>query len=451
MKLSLVPRREDTIEGAGEDLRAGRITCVGLVERCLAAIEEWEPKVHAWAYVDRNGALDQAARLDRELVNGRDRGVLHGIPMGVKDIFDVAGMPTRAGCKRWSEGNAARDTDVVETYRQLGAVFLGKTVTTPYAFLDPPPTRNPWDLSRTPGGSSSGSAVAVATGMCLCALGSQTAGSLTRPAAFCGVASSKPSSPWSEPVDGIVPLAPSLDSIGIMARTVADIDQMNWALFNLTLEASDKMEPIRLPAPPRLLRLREFFDRRADLCMTAALDRAVRVWRKAGAEVIDVPCPPFIEQSLTAVRTIMAVEVASLHRDRMARDPEDYPPRIASLVHEGMTISGVDYVNATYFGDRGRSIRERGFSNDWDARADAIIVPAALGPAPGPETTGDSAFNAPWNYLNLETLSFPIELSPEGLPLAVQFVAQPQMLAYVSAAAVWCEHVLHSSSPSERD
>ena len=168
------------------------------------------------------GRWAEARELDRDSRKGQDRGPLHGIPFGIKDIIDVAGLPTAAGARAWAEGPAEEDAEIVARLRDAGAVILGKTVTTPYAWVDPPPTRNPWDLGRTPGGSSSGSAVAVAYGMCLGAVGTQTGGSLTRPAAFCGVASFKPTDGlWFS--QGIVPLAPSLDTPGFIARDVGDL------------------------------------------------------------------------------------------------------------------------------------------------------------------------------------------------------------------------------------
>ncbi len=439
MTLRLFPHRAETIAGAGDDLRAGRVSCVGLVERCLAAIDAWEPKIKAWVVVDRDRALVQARALDAELEEGGDRSPLHGIPIGVKDIFDVEGVVTKAGASRWSLVPAMHDADVVATYRRLGAIILGKTVTTPYAYLDPPSTRNPWDLERTPGGSSSGSAAAVASGMCLAAIGSQTAGSLTRPASFCGVASWKPAS-WSrEPQEGILPLAPSFDTVGVMARTLADLALIQSAILNE--ENEDVPDD-----PPRLARLRGFFDDKADPSMREALDRAVSTWRKAGAEVVDFPCPPYFERSLLGVRTIMAAEMAAVHDRRFEDDPEDYPPRIAEVIREGRSIPAIDYVRATFF----RTELLGALAAAVDESIDALLVPATIGPAPSRETTGDSAFNAPWNFLNLETLSTPIGLSPEGLPLAAQFVGPPDDSTRLFPAALWCESVIGGAFDRER-
>src|SRR6478672_9646775 len=181
-----------TITEAAGFIRKGELTPAELLEQCLARIDRYESRVRAWVYLDRDGAREQAERLTAELKAGQHRGPLHGIPVGIKDIIDVFDMPTGCGSKLWANSYARRDATCVARLRQAGAIILGKTVTTPFAFLDPPPTRNPWNLDRTPGGSSSGSAAAVACGMCFAALGTQTGGSVTRPASFCGVYSIKP-------------------------------------------------------------------------------------------------------------------------------------------------------------------------------------------------------------------------------------------------------------------
>src|SRR5689334_13621607 len=207
-----------TIHEAAAMMRAGRLTPVDLLEQCLARVDRYEPHVRAWVVIDRAGARQQAERLTAELKRGQDRGPLHGIPVGVKDIIDVFDLPTGCGSKLWANSVARQDAGCVRKLRQAGAVILGKTVTTPFAFLDPPVTRNPWNLGRTPGGSSSGSAAAVACGMCLGALGSQTGGSITRPASYCGVAGCKPSY-GAVSCEGVLPLAPSMDHPGPMAKT----------------------------------------------------------------------------------------------------------------------------------------------------------------------------------------------------------------------------------------
>src|SRR3954468_20117419 len=211
-----------TIESAAAAIRRGDLTPVDLLDACLARIDRLEGRVLAWVLVDRDRARADAVRLTDELKRGIDRGPLHGIPMGVKDLYDVFDWPTAAGSKRWANSFARQDCPVIGRLRSAGAVLMGKTVTVAYAAFDPSPTRNPWNADRTPGGSSSGSAAAVACGMCLAALGTQTGGSITRPASYCGVYGLKPSY-GRVSVDGVLPLAPSLDHVGALANCVRDL------------------------------------------------------------------------------------------------------------------------------------------------------------------------------------------------------------------------------------
>src|SRR6266478_5368146 len=225
------------IHQAADEIRQGRLSPTELLDPCLAQIDRHEPRVRAWVFVDRESARAQCEQLTQELSRGQNRGPLHGIPLGIKDIYDVFDWPTAAGSRLWAQSIARRDATVVERLRQAGAVFIGKTVTTQYASFDPPPTRNPWHPGRTPGGSSSGSAAALACGMCLGALGSQTGGSITRPASYCGVAGCKPSY-GRVSASGIVPLAPSMDHPGPIARSVRDL-----AILLQAIAGSDPLDP----------------------------------------------------------------------------------------------------------------------------------------------------------------------------------------------------------------
>src|ERR1700730_17802572 len=214
-----------TIHAAAGAIRARKTTPLELVEMCLANVDRWESTVRAWVFLERDYPRAEAKLLTEELGKGQYRGPLHGIPIAVKDIFDVFDWPTAAGSQLWENSIAREDCEVVRRLRAAGAIFLGKTVTTQYASFDPPVTRNPWNVEKTPGGSSSGSAVALATGMCLGALGSQTGGSITRPASYCGVTGCKPTY-GRVSVDGVVPLAFSMDHPGPMAGCVRDLATM---------------------------------------------------------------------------------------------------------------------------------------------------------------------------------------------------------------------------------
>ncbi len=249
-------------------LRAGDAGPAGILERCLARVEASEPAVGAWVEVDADGARRTAAR-QAELPPGQARDLpLLGIPVGVKDIIDVAGMPTRAGSVLRAGHRAQRDAPIVKVFRDLGAIVLGKTETTQFATRDHARTRNPWDLERSPGGSSAGSAAAVASGMCLAALGTQTGGSITRPASFCGVASFK--GRWGAwPLGDIVPVSRHLDHVGPMAQSVADLALL-WTLVEARLRPERAAELARRSeaiiarewfecAPPRLAVIEEYY------------------------------------------------------------------------------------------------------------------------------------------------------------------------------------------------
>ncbi len=415
---TLFPTPSETISGVVDALRAQRRSCVEVLDACLARIEEWEPRAHAWVVVDRDCARNQATALDEALADGRDLGPLHGIPVGIKDIVDVRGLPTAAGTRRRGAGRVAPDdAPIVARLRAAGAVIVGKTVTTPYAWIDPPPTRNPWNLDRTPGGSSSGSAAAVACGMVLGAIGSQTGGSITRPASFCGVSGLKPTF-GRLPSQGIVPLAPSLDHPGPIAATVPDLARMWHALA----VPDPRDRPARPDGSPLRLGLpRGFFDDRVEPAMRAALAGTVERLRAAGIEVAEVDLPAgFAGEVPGHHRAILAAQAAAFHVARLAADPDDYPPRIRELIAEGRAIREDAYVRSR----RHQETTKRAILGSFDG-VDALITPAALGPAPDPSTTGDPLLNSPWSYTGLPTVSFPVGLAPDGLPLAVQLVGRP--------------------------
>jgi aspartyl-tRNA(Asn)/glutamyl-tRNA(Gln) amidotransferase subunit A len=288
-----------TIHAAAEGLRQGRTTPGELVEECLRRVERYEPRVRAWVLLDREGARAEAGRLGEELRRGQRRGPLHGIPVGVKDVFDVFDWPTAAGSELWRQSVARHDATVVARLRQAGAVLLGKTVTTQYASFDPPVTRNPWNTQRTPGGSSSGSAAALACGACLGALGSQTGGSITRPASYCGVAGCKPTF-GRVSACGVVPLAPSMDHPGPLARCVRDLATLLQVLAGAdprdpdcsTRPVPDYEAVLRGPLrAPRLGLLRAPFEERADGAVRAMMGQVCERFRSRGAEVVEVALP----------------------------------------------------------------------------------------------------------------------------------------------------------------
>jgi Asp-tRNA(Asn)/Glu-tRNA(Gln) amidotransferase A subunit family amidase len=434
-----------TIQTASAQIRAGQRSPMDLLHACLEQIERYESQVHAWVLVDRERALKEAEERARELQAGQWRGPLHGIPLGIKDIIDVFDWPTAAGSNHWRNSVARQDATVVQRLRQAGAVLVGKTVTTQYASFDPPLTRNPWNKQRTPGGSSSGSAAGVACGMCLGALGSQTGGSITRPASYCGVAGCKPT--WGRvSTHGVLPLAPSLDHVGPIARCVRDV-----ALLLQTIAGWDARDPLsfeeQLPdlvracesasEPPRLGRVRGLFEERAHPSVRQSMDEVCQRLREAGAIIEEVALPASFAEVIPRHRVVMAVEAAAFHRDRLRRHPEDYGPSISGLLEEGLKCPAPEYADCK---EHQRMLKEE--MNACFQELDALLTPATIDPAPGAATTGDPAFNSPWSYTGVPTVSFPVARSAEGLPLAIQLVAGPMQEALLFAVVCWCEERL---------
>jgi aspartyl-tRNA(Asn)/glutamyl-tRNA(Gln) amidotransferase subunit A len=434
-----------TIHAAADDLRHGRTTSLDLLDACLAQIDRYEERIRAWVFVDREGARVEAEGLTEELKRGQYRGPLHGIPLGIKDIFDVFDWPTAAGSRLWAKCIARQDATVVKRLRQAGAVLLGKTVTTQYASFDPPPTRNPWNPERTPGGSSSGSAAALACGMCFGALGSQTGGSITRPASYCGVAGCKPTY-GRVSCAGVVPLAHSMDHPGPMARCVRDL-----AILLQAIAGADPLDPaccnrpvpnylagIGEPTPPpRLARVRGLFEERAEAPMLDMMQRVGGVLKARGPTLVETALPAAFSEVVPRHRTVMAVEAAMFHQQRLASHPDDYDPEIRGLLEEGLACPASEYARTKE--------HQRQLSSEileCFQGVDALWTPATTGPAPAAKTTGDPAFNSPWSYTGLPTVSIPAGWTPDGLPLAIQFIGRPWDEARLLAAAAWCEEVL---------
>lgn len=425
-----------TIHEAAEAIRGRRVSPIDLVQQCFDAIDRWEPHVHAWVFVDRDYAMAEAKRLTDELEKGNYRGPLHGIPIGIKDIFDVYDWPTACGSKLWANSIARQDASVVASLRTAGCIFLGKTVTTQYASFDPPVTKNPWNLAHTPGGSSSGSAVAVATGMCLGAIGSQTGGSITRPASYCGIAGCKPTYGLL-PLDGIMPLAHSMDHPGPMGRNVEDMALLLRAMacgFSLEAPTNFAEKAAVAASRPKFGRLRQLFEEKADETTREMVDEICHRFEQDGAEVEEVALPAGFSDVIARHRIVMAVEAAQYHERRLKRHPDDYAPRIASLLKEGLECPAPEYA-------RTKEHQQRLIAAMYDVahRDNVLICAATTGPAPLADSTGDPAMNSPWSYTGLPTISLQTGYYADGLPLAIQLVAGRDREDLLFSVAAWCE------------
>jgi Asp-tRNA(Asn)/Glu-tRNA(Gln) amidotransferase A subunit family amidase len=430
------------IHQAAEEIRQGRLSPTELLDSCLAQIDRYESRVRAWVFVDREGARAQCEQLTQELSRGHHRGPLHGIPLGIKDIYDVFDWPTAAGSRLWAQSIARRDAAVVSRLRQAGAVFLGKTTTTQYASFDPSPTHNPWNLGRTPGGSSSGSAAALACRMCLGALGSQTGGSITRPASYCGVAGCKPTF-GRVSCDGVVPLAPSMDHPGPMANCVRDLAIILQVIAGYdSRDAASMDQPVpdymaslnQKRTPPRLARVRGLFQDKASPDVLRMMDQVTDRFQQEGAIVTEIALPAGFGTVLANHRTVMAIESAAFHGERLRRHPEDYLPEIRKLLEEGLACSTAEYARCKE--------HQKQLKQDMAAcfdGVDAILAPATTEAAPDIGSTGNPAFNSPWSYTGLPVVSIPATYDKDGMPLAIQLVGPAWSEAELLAVSAWCE------------
>jgi Asp-tRNA(Asn)/Glu-tRNA(Gln) amidotransferase A subunit family amidase len=429
---------------AARRIRAGSLSPSNLVAACLKRVDATEPAVGAWVRLDRDAAARVAVQRDIEAREGRFMGPLHGVPIALKDVFDAAGVPTTSGAPAWAARTATVDATVVARLRGAGAVPMGKLVTTPFAFLDPSATRNPWNSEHTPGGSSSGPAAAVAARMVPLALGSQTVGSVLRPAAYCGVIGFKPTHRRISTA-GVLALAESLDHVGVFARSVEDC-----ALALSLLAGPDPADPhtsavppgpylaaLAAPGPPRVGVLGTLIAQ-ATPEMAKHLDAILRELEGAGARLVDVDLPDSFATLRAAGETVLAVEAAYAHAPLYAAHAADYPPRLKELIERGHAVTAPAYLAAQ------RARRRAGDELDAVAsRHDALLAPTIGAPAPrGLGSTGDPGFCAPFTFAGLPAISLPTGLDPSGLPLALQLVGAAWSEARLLAAAAWCESVI---------
>jgi len=420
------------ISEASRLMREGVLTPSELLESHLRRIGALEPEVRAWVTVDREGAREAAKRLSEEVEEGHIRGPLHGVPVGFKDIYDTAGLRTTMGSKIYDQFVPGVDADTVAGLREAGAIILGKTETTEFAVTDPAPTRNPWNLEHTPGGSSSGSAAAVSSGMCPAALGSQTGGSVIRPASFCGVVGMKPTYDLISR-RGVFPLSWSLDHVGFFTRSVEDADIVLGALVG-----DGRLPPLEASRAPRVGVLRGFFEENADPEVWEGFVKAKGVLEGAGAEVFEHPLPGSFHVVHDAHRLIMASEAASVHEENFRKRARDYRLNIRGLVASGLLIPAHAYLRAQCI--RARFSDEALLAMD---EVDCLMTPSAPTPAlHGLASTGNSAFNVPWSLCGFPVMTLPSGVTHDNLPLGIQIVGRPYEEHRLLSIALWCECAL---------
>lgn len=408
-------------------LAAGALRAAELTDACLARIGHREPEIGAWAWLDADYARRQARALDDHRSRGRPIGPLHGLPVGLKDIIDTAGIATANGTAIDAGRVPHEDAFVVRRLRQAGAIIMGKTVTTELAFRHPGRTRNPHDPAHTPGGSSSGSAAAVADRQVPLAIGTQTVGSVIRPAAFCGIVGFKPSF-GAIPRSGILAQAPSLDTVGVFAASVGGAALLADGLFG-----HDAADPAtRLSPPPGLTALAggtpplrpilAFVRQPAwDSADADTRDGFAELREALGDACEEVELPaPFADAGRLCELVQLAELAKSYHRYAGQGAGDQLSPELRAAIDQGRRILAHDYLAA----------------RDWPAvlnagleavfgRYDAIVTPAAPGPAPaGLDSTGNPAFNGLWTFCGVPAVTLPLLQSAAGLPIGVQLVGR---------------------------
>jgi aspartyl-tRNA(Asn)/glutamyl-tRNA(Gln) amidotransferase subunit A len=425
----------------------GEVSPVEVTEACLKRIEALEPTLKAWATLDADGAMAAARRCEQALQRGEAAGLLCGVPVGLKDIFYTAGLRTAAGSRVYADFVPTYDATAVVRCKQAGAVSLGKTVTTEFATADPSPTHNPWNPAHTPGGSSSGSAAAVAARMLPVALGSQTGGSTLRPAAYNGIVGLKPTYGRISRY-GVIPVSWCLDHVGILVRSVEDA-----ALVLQALAGYDAHDPGSLTeavgsyttavqqadTPPRIGVLREFFAEAADAETRQHTEAVLMQLCHAGAVAHEVALPPSFGPVLAAHRIIMQVEAAAFHDKMFLAQRQQYGPKLRESIESGYVIPGVEYLRAQRLRRLFQEEVERMFRD-----VDVLLTPATPAAAPRDlNTTGDPRFQSPWTYAGVPTIALPSGLSQHGLPLGVQLIAPARQEEGLLRTARWCEATLN--------
>jgi Asp-tRNA(Asn)/Glu-tRNA(Gln) amidotransferase A subunit family amidase len=433
-------------------IAGGTLTAQDYARACLDRVKEVEGDIRAFVHFDPDHVMAQARALDERKQSGAAIGPLHGVPVGIKDIIDTEDYPTECGSPLFAGRRPFRDAHVVARLRAAGAIIFGKTVSTEFAYFHPGATRNPHDSQRTPGGSSSGSAAAVASGMIPLAIGSQTNGSVIRPAAFCGVVGVKPSHGMISR-SGVLLLSRKLDHVGVFARSLPDAGMLLDVLAGYDADDADT-RPLAAPAFARLLSESWPLPPRLAFIRTPAWDRADPATREAfeqlatrlGEHVHSVDLPDSLASAWNAHRSIMSADMASRFSAIVEAGGEGASQTLRDLLAEGRKVSAYDYLQALDLAERARhTIAE--MLTDYHA----ILTPAARGVAPrGLEATGDPVFNSLWTLTGLPAVTLPLLTGEDDMPLGVQLVGAPNDDARLLRTASWLAQQVSGKSAKRR-
>jgi len=394
-----------------------------VVTACIARIEERESDVGVFQYFDGDYALNQARALD----NGPAKGLLHGVPLGIKDIIDTRDMPTGNGSRVYPDRQPISDASCVALSREAGAVILGKTVTTEFAYYFPGKTKNPNNLKHTTGGSSMGSAAGTADHMFPLGFGSQTAASVTRPAAYCGTIGYKATTGDFD-LQGVCGLAASYDTLGFLCRELEDISLMRAALIGDT--------PVVARADSASLRVgfvRTPLWDQADDATRRALESAAEKLAGEGAEVTEPELPAEFDELADTHKLVMSFDAARARAYEYTCHPDKLSPQFTDLMEVGRAVSYEDYRAA-----QARSVACRHQIADLMAGFDILLAPSAPGEAPeGLSATGDPMFSRMWTLLYVPSVTLPVAKGDSGLPIGVQIIGKHHEDGALISDAQW--------------
>lgn len=411
---------------------SGESDPVQVVEELLQRVSAIDDDVRAWLSVDTDDVLSQARKCREEIRGGHHRSPLHGIPVAIKDVIDLAGLPTLANSRsRHGIAAAPMDADIVSMLRSAGAIIMGKVHTTEYAYFDgPPPTRNPWRTTHTPGGSSAGSAAAVAAGMVPCSVGTQTAGSVVRPAAYCGIAAFKPTT-QNLSTSGIVALAPSFDTIGWFGYRISDV-----ALTGHALQPARFGSGRSFRSAPLVIIEDDLLDQ-ADSAVKANLKEIAAKLEATGHDIVHERSPIAFQSLIDWHRTILEFELARIHRGLEATHADEMTPGWLSAIRRGLAIPREAYLAARDCIRDAQGV----FWNTW-ASSRAVLVPAAPGIAPEGMPTGDPRYIIPMTALGGPIATMPTGFGAQGMPLGLMLASRPDSDANLIAASLALAHTI---------
>lgn len=416
-------------------MTSGELSSEQYTRSLLLRVRAVDGAIAAWAHLDAEAALARARECDARIRAGRLPGGLQGVPVGVKDLVYTRDMVTSMGSPLYAQYTPDINGEVVDRLRTAGAFVMGKTVTTEFAFMVPSKTHNPWNPAHTPGGSSSGSAAAVAAGMVPVAIGTQTNGSVIRPAAFCGVVGYKPGKGVLS-TDGILPFSPSLDQPGVFARSVEDVGLMVAHLAHSRWTISPQISALK--HAPRLVATRSPVWHLADEDQRNRFSTDVAVLREAGAVVDEVDLPSSFNDAHKVHRIIMLYEAAAGSRAVRAQHADGLSDFLRKALEEGDRISNSEYERAI----KKQEALQRDFSRFTDDY-DAVVTPPAAGEAPASlDTTGDPSFCTIWSLLGVPAIVIPTGLGSRSMPLGLQIIGNQGESNHLLATSMWCERQL---------